>query len=313
MNTTTHPNTEALAAFLADPQAAEFEELSLHLASCGDCRSQVKVLSALQENPAIIDSAYRQPAAGDTADLEQAMQQQQIEYYVDGQLQGEEKQHTATLLQDNPLALKAALHYACHSSAMRGKAAGSLNGSTSGQRSKNRREHLAFMTAVRHWLRLRTPVWLAVPTTAIVTVTLLLVLLPRTPHYAGDFTIASYQDNAVIQFQKKNQSPGIGFFSNAHKTIKPYNNMQVKLVSGHSIALFWPAVEKAKSYTLRLQMFKNGQKITLGEVTTTTTHAEFTNIDTNANLRYEWVLSGETTDKKTFYTSGGFVINHHDN
>ena len=49
MKTQTHPTAEDLLAYLENPEANVFTDISIHLAYCHDCRNQVAKLSALEE------------------------------------------------------------------------------------------------------------------------------------------------------------------------------------------------------------------------------------------------------------------------
>lgn len=309
----THPNIESITAYLASPHAEEFKQLSLHLAACGECRSQVGALSTLRDNFADMNvELYGQATEGGT-ELAEVLEQQLIEHYVDDQLQGEEKQRIAALLQKDPQALKAALHYASHSSSMQrelpefnkvtitDQTKADQTGLRQGQ---NRSGKPALTSRLKDWFYMQTRVWITVPITAAAAATLAILLIPA----SGVLTIASYQDNPVIQFEQKNQLPGIGFFSAARKTVEPFGKVKIELLGKGAIALSWVAVEGAESYTVRLQMFANGQKISVGENTTTATRIEFEGMKFEFDHRYEWVLSGKTADAKTFHTSGGFVI-----
>lgn len=316
MNSTSHPNTERLAAYLDRPEDSEFRDLSLHLVSCENCRAQVSALNAVQDELAKIYMTTDQQYTEDDTGLARAMHKQHIEQYIDDQLYGEEKQKVEMMIEENSRALKAALHYACHSSAMQRELPKFTDQQIPVQPELQAKQNQSvspnFILSIKDWLSLRTPIWLSVPVTAVTTALLVFVLTLNFTPYSRDITIASYQDNAVIHFQPKNQPPGIGFFNKALKTTQPYASMQIKLVEKSTIALSWLAVEKAESYTVRLQMFKGGQKIKLGEITTKDTGTEFDGINTDGDHRYEWILSGKTTDAKTFYTSGGFVINTRD-
>ena len=75
-----------------------------------------------------------------------------------------------------------------------------------------------------------------------------------------------------------------------------------------SIRITWPAIAGATAYSMRLQAFNAGEKTSIGKQSTTRNHAVF-DLDPAAGARrYEWILTGETEDEKTFYTNGGFVI-----
>ena len=315
-NTTSHPDIENMMAYLANPDASGFRELSLHLAACGVCRSQLGTLTTLREGLEDLNSeSYQQSIERDT-ELDEALQQQLIERYVDDQLQVEEKQQIAALLQKNPQGLKAALHYASHSSSMQrelGQAAlpefsnetrASQTSSSQHQNKRSKAHKPALLSRLKNWFSLQARIWISVPITATAAAVLAIVFMP----VSETLTIAGYQDNPVIQFEQKNELPGIGFFSTARKVVKPFERVTIELVEKDTIALSWLAVEGADSYTVSLQKFALGQKIELGKNTTTTTRIEFKDLNIDLNHRYEWILTGKTTDAKTFYTSGGFVI-----
>ncbi|VAW99366.1 hypothetical protein MNBD_GAMMA21-2744 [hydrothermal vent metagenome] len=304
-----------MLSYLANPDATEFREFSLHLAGCGECRSQLGTLSTLREGLDDLNSeSYQQIIERDT-ELDEALQQQLIERYVDDQLPGEEKQQIASLLQKNPQGLKAALHYASHSSSMQRALPEFSNttpvdqaGLSQGQKRQSRLHKSTLLNRLKYWFSLQTRIWISVPVTAAAAAVLAIIFMPA----SGTLTIAMYQDNPVIQFEQKNELPGIGFFSTARKVVKPFERVTIELVEKDTIALSWLAVEGAESYTVSLQKFALGQKIKLGENTTITPRVEFKDLNIDLDHRYEWILTGKTTDAKTFYTSGGFVIARND-
>ena len=305
MNTDTHPETEDLRAYLGDVDAPEFSALRLHLASCQACRDEITALNAVER----FYSTLEQPT-DDAA-------QQLISDYVDGNLQGQAHTNAAALIHDNDSALKAALHYASHSAAM----SAALDDSHDAQRSATSAKQNASKTglfgtglfgAIGRWLDMRPPVWAVVPATAFAVAALVVFLQPYLIGQQEQYRVASYQDNPVMQFRKNDELPGIGFFSKAGRSSKAYNKVQVEVLDESRLRIIWPAVDKAVQYTMRLQMFNQNQKISLGEITTKVPTATFETTQLNSERRYEWILSGKTDDEMTFYSSGGFVISKTD-
>lgn len=165
------------------------------------------------------------------------------------------------------------------------------------------------LTVLRQWMEIRTPVWLTVPATAIMASLLSLVLIPLADLDRGKYDIIAYQDNPVIQFKSAQALPGIGFFSAANTTSKPYGEIKANLSNENTIRLLWPTVDDAVSYTMQLKLFADGKQTSVGSVTTASTLAMFKRADRDAGHRYIWKLSGKTSTGKLFSAKGGFVIN----
>lgn len=121
--------------------------------------------------------------------------------------------------------------------------------------------------------------------------------------------LIAYQDNPVIQFKREQSLPGIGFFSDANKTVKPYGRIRAGITDNSDIHLSWPSVDNAMSYTMHLKVFVRGQQLSVGKVSTTTTQASFKRVANDSGQRYVWRLNGKTANGKLFSTKGGFVIN----
>lgn len=118
MNSMNHPDTAQLNAYVQDPMGDDYRQLRLHLASCQACRDQLNLLADLNVLLPEIEAEMYQENVSQDDELHEALQTQLIEKYVDGQLDKSAQQRVAGILQDNGQALKAALHYASHSSRM---------------------------------------------------------------------------------------------------------------------------------------------------------------------------------------------------
>lgn len=313
MNNIRHPDAEDIIAYLENPQAEVFTDICLHLAHCEDCRHQAENLSDIEKTIKREGAALFRHGVNSNPELKQAEAQHQIEGFVDQQLEGEAKSAVESLIAREPQALKAALHYASHSAAMEREleqqtSTPQLRQSTEPSRSQTGTAvTTGWQERIRHWLN--PSVWVAVPVTALATAVLVINLAPLL-NATGNMTVASYQDNPVIQFHDKDQLPGIGFFTDAFNVIKPFNKVEVSIVDTDSIHFLWPAVDKAISYTFKLQVIDNGQKVIVAEKTTPKNSIDISGLDTRVDHRYEWILSGKTNDAQKFYTMGGFVINH---
>jgi len=292
MNVSDHPNLALLKNYLNNSKAVEFNSLRLHLAQCSQCRTLVDGLAGLE-------SICQQP-------LDDALNEQQhlqISDYIHGRLNTTENQQIHELINSDASAMKAALHYASHKSSI--ERAVDLNNPSS----TSSMQATLIYNKLKSLLSFKSPVWLSVPVTAAFIALLSFNLLNQSPPDQPPYTIASYQDNPIIQFRSKESLPGIGFFNQSDQTSKNYNGLQVSVSNDNQLTLRWPPVSNAAKYTLRLQIFEKGNKIVLADIRT---EKNFANISINLETiyhRYEWELSGETHDNRVFMANGGFVIN----
>jgi anti-sigma factor RsiW len=306
-----HPETETLTAYLRNIDAPEFDAVRLHLAGCAHCRHEVDALSAL-------DGFIPQ------ADTDSCSEQQHelIRDFIDGRLQGDTRTEVEALIHANPAAMKAALHYTSHSIAMTSAIAATTAEETSsaGTHDNSVRETTAqpasLMSNLYHgvsrWLAMRPPLWAVVPATVLAAAVLAVSMQTFFSRPGDDVTVAGYQDNPVMQFTKSQDLPGIGFFSKVIQQTRTYTDVRVSIIDTRHIKIDWPGVDNASLYTMRLQLFDQGQKISLGEISTETPGAVFETAALNVGHRFVWQLSGKTRDDMTFFASGGFVINKTD-
>jgi hypothetical protein len=82
----------------------------------------------------------------------------------------------------------------------------------------------------------------------------------------------------------------------------------VQLENSNKLVFSWPAVDDALIYQLKLQVFRDGETVVLGRVSSSNPGAVIELAEPLTQHRYEWVLSGDTQDKQSFQTSGGFVV-----
>jgi len=301
-----------------------YDDILDHLAGCEECRDQVSILNTLQNEWSQL--RYQSSLTEE--------QQQMICDYIDGLLQADEAEKAKTLINDQPDAMKAALHYQSHVTSMaaelsRKEKIYQLDYSGpdfsepdfSGQPSQGA-FFAGVLSSVCQFFSIRSPmVYTMTATAALFVAVFLLMQSPETGPETGreQTVIASYQDNSTIQFTAKNKLPGVGFFAQSGNTSKPFEDIRVELISRNTIKISWPEVEGVELYKMRIQVFNQGKKTVLKESSTKANHTTFLLEPErkvfNANKRYEWVLYGNTIDDRMFYASGGFVISkaHVDN
>lgn len=317
MSASTHVDIDVLIDYLATPHSADAGKVGLHLAECAACRSRLKTLSAMRGHLTVVAGDAYDVSVGSDAQLGQMLENQDIERYVDGGLADEGERRVAAQISGNPLALKAALHYARHSAAMhRGLNAAKPSSATRDAISRSAPDKppwKAHWAAITSWLTRRIPLWTTLPVGALATGIMLVSLtLLHTPQVGG-VQIASYQDNPVVQFRAPSQAPGIGFFGTAARSSAPFEPVRVAAVGEDGITISWPAIPAAKAYVVRLARRQHGRTTPLAERTTTDTTAIFEGLEIIVDHRYVWTLSGKTTDKKDFYAEGGFVFHRPEN
>lgn len=312
----THPTRDTLLAYLEDADQAQFANVRLHIATCSDCRGTLQQLNSLQQTIKTT-GPYHNRLETVSDQLASALQQQTLERYIDGELSAPETITVKQMLQDDPAALKAALHYASHSAANANLPAAHLTNTTSTvtnnatnptiSRAKSR---VSYLEQLKKLLEFKPPVWISVPATAAVVFAISLAIMPQwTDSTSAQFTVATYQDKPVIHFQAADQLPGIGFFNKARRSTENFGPMDIQYNDQHQLALHWPAVPNATNYHLALYLIGEGQKITIQEMDIAINQATITAFKAQSGKRYEWTLNGETRDSRSFYTSGGFVIN----
>ena len=294
-----HPQLDEIKNYLNNTAAVQFSGLRLHLAQCAECRHLADSVQSLQgiSQLQINDSLSEQ-------------QHQQIIDYVDGVLNDSAAQKIKILLEENPDAMKAVLHYASHKSASQKVLMDAADAPAQKKSNLNAFKYTTnIFNQIKILLTFQTPVWLSVPVAAALFALLSVNLFNRPDDEQVNFTLASYQDNPVIQFRSKVSLPGIGFFSKTDQLIKTYDGLQVSISDDGRFTLRWPPVAEAATYTLRLQMFEKGNKVELANITTQETYAVIVPELASIYHRYEWKLSGETNDQRDFIAKGGFVIN----
>jgi len=292
---TKHPDTDRLNDYLQQPEARDHAELRLHLAQCADCRSQLELLNSLHQQYPL-----PQPPIDER-------QQQQVADYIDSP---EADSAQAQRIKNNPALLKAALHYASHRAAMDEELKPefqqpSLPAAPSAI--------AALRAGLLSILQYRSPLWLNASLGVAMLLVISLLILPLMPSLqqatGNGLQIAQYRDNPLIQFRPRQALPGIGFFSKTEEENRPYGELRISFPQPHIIRLQWPAVKNAKIYSLRLQKITQGKKITLADIRTELNRADIKLDTENLNHRYEWTLTGTTSNNKQFIARGGFVIN----
>ncbi len=282
-----------------------------HLASCEECRDQVAIISTLQEEWCQL--RHRSSLTDN--------QQQMICDYIDGRLPADDAEKAKALINEQPDAMKAALHYQSHVTSkevrlVREAGDSRIESVDSENHPVAHRQNTYFpdmLSSVNRLFTMRAPMVYTMTATAALFIAL--VFLAQSPELQREQTmIASYQDNPTIKFTASNKLPGVGFFTQSGSTSKPFEDIRIELISENTIKISWPEVEGAELYKMRIQVFNQGKKTTLKERSTQTNHTTFlldpepARQDSGPGRRYEWVLYGNTADDRMFYASGGFVI-----
>lgn len=285
MNPSQHPADPIMQEYLERPDAAAFEALRVHLAVCGYCRRRAELTALLQNH-------------GEWLESEPVEEDPRLAELLAGRLDAARAERLRAELRQDPARLRAALHFASHSQAMRaGNAA--LDAPPARRR--------GWPATIRGWLGFEAPLWQSVPATALV-LALALLLLQQAALPPDAARIVAFDDTPRLQFLSQQSQPGIGFFSQPGSAVESFDGMRIELLGERRLRLSWPAIEAASGYNLKLQVFRDGETRVLARHSLEANSIELQLDEALTQHRYEWVLSGDTRDQRSFQAKGGFVV-----
>lgn len=287
MDPNDHPEDQLIQDYLKAPDAKAFDELRLHLAGCAYCRRRTEVSAMLRAQGHWLES---EPGAADPA----------VADLLAGKLDPQRASQLQQEIRQDPARLRAALHYASHAHAMREitEPAAPRGSAWTG-----------FMNRLGDWLNFQAPLWQMAPVVAVVmTVAVLVINQTDVLDQDGSARVVAFQDEQTLRYVSQETQPGIGFFSQQGADTKPFAGMQIELLAGNRLRLSWPEIPDASDYNLKIQVFREGEIRVLARQTLSSTTAELVIAEPLTQHRYEWVLSGDTGDNRSFQTNGGFVV-----
>lgn len=289
MNVTKHPDDKTLHAYLQEPEAGKFTDVSLHLAQCSNCR---KHIHQLEKFKAVYPS------------IEQTAVNEDQQQYVDQLLyHSPDDEALKQEIRNNPAMLKSALYGLTTHLQQSEKPVGTKQPEDTSPES--------LLSKFSNWISAPAPVWAGLATAAIVSIvaTTLLVNNPAIDiPQADSTTLVSYQDDRNMRFFPKQTVPGIGFFNQANHYSKAFSDVEITLNDDGQVNLQWQTIEDATEYQLELYRFEQGAKTLEGKLATTEPHAAFNLQLESFNQRFEWTLTGRTAKQEAFIVSGGFII-----
>lgn len=287
MDANNHPEDQLIQDYLKAPDSKSFDELRLHLAGCGYCRRRTEMTAMLREQGHWLESE-RSAADPGVADL------------LAGKLDPEQAHQLKQEIKQDPARLRAALHYASHAHAMR---------EITGPAAPREPAWTGITSRLGDWLNFQAPLWQMAPVVAVImTVAVLVINQYDVLDRHGQARIVAFQDEQTLRYVSQETQPGIGFFSQQGAHAKPFGGMEIELLAGNRLRLSWPEIPDASDYNLKLQVFRAGETRVLARQTLSSTSAELVIAEPLTQHRYEWVLSGNTRDNRSFQTNGGFVI-----
>lgn len=287
MDPTEHPEDQLILNYVKAPGADGFNELRLHLADCRYCRRRTELTALLREQGHWLESEAVEPDA-------------RIAELIAGNLSTEQVAELQQDLKQDPDSLRAALHYASHARAM-------------DELKQARQNRVSVWTLIPTLLQqcfsFKAPIWKTVPAVAVLLVLATLIvdqIVPQDNNGVGRVIV--FSDNQVIQFVGHESQPGIGFFNQPTANTEPFTGMSVEVIGHNRLRLIWPEVETVQAYKLKLQVFRDGETQVLARRTLATTSVDLEIAEPLTQHRYEWIVSGDTSDNRSFQASGGFVI-----
>ena len=291
MTTETHPQLEQLLDYLENPKATEHTELRRHMAGCAQCRKQVVGLNTLS------NTLSQAVAHEKTTEVPHKF----IEDLVDGKFEEPQRQEAQKQIKQNKDALKAALHYATHSTAMR-TAENTTQALTSTTNTQT-----GLLQRLFAW---RPPALTTIPLAAAAAFAIAITVVPLLDKPNNNMlAVVAFQDHAVLALQAPAaDTPGMGFFHSAQKREVPFAGIQMQYDRQSGVTTHWPMVESAKNYHLQLSSITNKGKQFLAEADSQLPQAHFKNLKLEAGRHYQWVLTGLTETGLSFRTEGGFAV-----
>ena len=287
MDSNDHPEDQLIQDYLKAPQEKVYDELRLHLAGCGHCRRRTEVTAMLREQGQWLESE-RVEADPRVADL------------LAGKLPPRQASQLQQELKQDPASLRATLHYAAHAQAM--------SGITEPDR-HNASLWSMCLAQVKNWLNFQAPLWQTAPVVAVVMTVAVLVFNQYSPaDRSAQAQIVAFQDKQMLRYASQEIRPGIGFCSQQAADAEPFEGMNIELLEGNRLRLSWPEIPMATGYNLKIQVFRDGETRVLARQSSTSAEVELLLEQALTQHRYEWVLSGDTSDSRSFQTNGGFVV-----
>lgn len=295
-----HLENEQILAYLKAANSSEHSQTRLHLAVCETCRQQTDLTARLRDQGHCLETAV--PV--------ESQIESRVESLISGELSPEAAEALRAELKQDPATLRSALHYATHGATYSASQSSSRVGNPDTAASTAPRWNP--LSILKEWLNWQAPLWQIVPAASVVVAIVAVMLNPALQNLSsGENRIVAFQDNPTIQMTSNESQPGIGFFAQNEGLSLPFSGMEISLEDGDKLGFSWPEVDDVQNYRLKLQVFRDGVSEVLARVSTTDNMAQ---IDLTAPIsqhRFEWVLSGETSDNRSFQTKGGFVIGKH--
>jgi len=285
-----HPELERLIGYVESPRGKSDRSIALHLACCKECRVHVSNLMQLQQQ-------VKAMAGANTSSSENVLSEEDEKAIVGNHLDSEQIRR----LKKNKQRLKAALYLSSQINAME-----SAEASTPTRPTQANRNSVNFTT---WWQKISAmmPQWEYAALAA--SLTLAVIFGINLMQRDTQTNIVAYSDNPVVVFkQVKRNTPGIGFFSDAVNVSKPYNGVSVRPRGDKNWLLEWPKIDGAENYLLQLYRVTNGKHELLFEKRTMNTNLLISDLAIVGHTRYEWKLSGNTSNQRRFNANGGFVL-----
>lgn len=123
---------------------------------------------------------------------------------------------------------------------------------------------------------------------------------------ADQFTISIYQNSPYMTFIREN-TPGIGFFTNGNINRVPYKTASVTW-QDNLFSMSWKRVKNTSSYEVLVETSTGDSQKIVAHITSSTNYFEIKNINLSPQTNYQYIISGKTDFGIAFKTSGGFIF-----
>lgn len=312
-----HPDSVDLIAFLEAPQSDKFRHISIHLVHCNTCRTEVMTLQAT------IDNLRHSPVMAVEKPAGKHPDEMMIADYVEKRLPQDRYQEIEQHVLGCNFCKKSALYYSMErSESQRIDASGEepkgLRMDITGVKKDRKMRPFEWLRGLFSW---QMPVWTGVPATVLATAILFLIfthiekkeVVMVSPPQAVEkevMTVFPYQDKSQIIFKSsKGDVPGIGFFGAAREKSEPFSGLSFEMEDTDNLKVKWPEVKGARFYEIRVYSPNRGNRKMIGKAGTSGKAEVLLHVSgLKPGKRYEWELSGTTSNGNRFLAEGGFVV-----
>lgn len=291
-----HPGDDVLLHYVNRSDSDESAMVALHLRECARCNQRLGDVLALAD---VV-------AAAERADGDEHLNRQQVASYISLSLADPQRTSWQEHVRNCPSCMRAVLA----ARAERAQLVTSdvqVSASPASVELSGARQFVS-MSEKRDWWQRTLPVWAWLPTSLAAAVVFAWTLNLLTRNGEQPIVVASFQDEAVVTYSSNQLNGSLGFFAGADRETKNFGGLSMRFERDGAASLMWPAVDDAKSYTVKIIEHVDGADRTIFAATTSSASSVARGLSLQSGKHYRWELSGETANARQFHAAGGFAL-----